>query len=37
MSTVFAYDQEDLGSISGRVIPMTQKILLDAALFNSVF
>ena len=32
---VFADDPEDLGSIPGRVIPKTQKMVLDASLFNT--
>ena len=32
---VFANDQGDLGSIFGRVIPKTQKMVLDASLLNS--
>ena len=35
MSRVFANDQEDWGSISGQVIPKTQKMALDAALLNT--
>ena len=35
MSTVFANDPGDRGSIPGRVIPKTQKMLLDAALPNT--
>ena len=34
MSRVFAIDPEDQGSILGRVIPKTQKMVLDAALLN---
>ena len=34
MSRVFANGLEDLGSIPGRVIPKTQKMLLDAFLLN---
>ena len=34
MSWVFANGSGDLGSISGRVIAMTQKMILDATLFN---
>ena len=32
---VFANGQGDLGSISGRVIPKTQKMVLDASLLNT--
>ena len=32
---VFANGPGDLGSISGRVIPKTQKMVLDASLFNT--
>ena len=32
---VFANDPEDLSSIPGRVIPMTQKMVLDASLLNT--
>ena len=32
---VFANDPEDQGSIPGRVIPMTLKIVLDTSLFNT--
>ena len=35
MSRVFANDLGDHGSIPGRVIPETQKIVLDAALLNT--
>ena len=35
MSRVFANGPGDRGSIPGRVIPKTQKMLLDAALFNT--
>ena len=31
MSRVFAYGPGDLGSIPGRFIPKTQKMVLDAA------
>ena len=34
MSRVFANGSGDRGSIPGRVIPKTQKMVLDAALFN---
>ena len=34
MSSVFINGQGDQGSISGRVIPKTQKMVLDAALLN---
>ena len=32
---VFAYGLGDWGSISGQVIPKTQKIILDASLLNT--
>ena len=32
---VFANGPEDLGSIPGRVIPKTQKMVLDATLLNT--
>ena len=32
---VFANDPGDQGSISGRVIPKTQKVVLDTSLLNS--
>ena len=35
ISTVFANGPGDVGSIPGRVIPKTQKIILDADLINS--
>ena len=35
MSRVFANGPEDWGSIPGRVVPKTQKIVLDAALFKT--
>ena len=35
MSIVFANGQGDRGSIPGRVIPKTQKMVLDAALLNT--
>ena len=35
MSRVFANGPADRGSISGRVIPKTQKMVLDAALLNT--
>ena len=35
MSRVFASGPGVLGSISGRVIPKTQKIVLDATLLNT--
>ena len=35
VGTVFANGPGDQGSISGRVIPMTQKIVPDAALLNT--
>ena len=34
MVRVFPKALEDLGSIPGRVIPKTQKMVLDASLFN---
>ena len=34
MVRVFANGLEDLGSIPGRVIPKTQKMVLDASLLN---
>ena len=34
MSRVFANGQVDQGSIPGRVIPKTQKMVFDATLFN---
>ena len=34
MSRVFTNDPGDQDSISGRVIPKTQKMVLDAALLN---
>ena len=34
MSSVFANDSGDRGSVPGRVIPKTQKKLLDAVLHN---
>ena len=37
MSRVFASGPEDRGSIPRRVIPKTQKIVLDAALLNSQY
>ena len=37
MNRVFANGPGDQGSISGRVIPKTQKIVLDAALFNTQY
>ena len=33
--TVFANGPRDLGSIPGRVIPKTQKMVLDASLLNT--
>ena len=36
MSGVFAYGSGDWGSILGRVIPKTQKMVLDAALLNAM-
>ena len=35
MSRMFANDPGDQGSITGRVIPKTQKMVLDAALLNT--
>ena len=35
MGIVFTNGPEDWGSISGRVIPKTQKMVLDAALLNT--
>ena len=35
MSRVFANSPGDRGSILGRVIPKTQKLVLDAALLNT--
>ena len=35
MITVFANGSADLVSLSGRVIPKTQKMVLDAALLNT--
>ena len=35
MVRVFANGPGDLGSIPGRVIPKTQKMILDAILFNT--
>ena len=35
MSKVFAYGAGDQGSIPSRIIPKTQKIVLDAALLNT--
>ena len=35
MNRVFANGSEDRGSIPGRLIPKTQKIVLDAALLNT--
>ena len=35
MNRVFANGPGDRGSIPGRVIPKTQKIVLDAALLNT--
>ena len=37
MVRVFANGLEDLGSILGRVIPKTQKIMLDAVLLNTQY
>ena len=35
VGTVFANSPEDLGSIPGRVIPKTLKMVLDASLLNT--
>ena len=35
VNRVFANDPEDFGSIPGRVIPKTQKMVLDASLLNT--
>ena len=35
MSTVFTNGPGDPGSVTGRVIPKTQKMVLDAALFGA--
>ena len=35
ISRVFANDPGDQGSMPGRVIPKTQKMVFDAALFNT--
>ena len=35
MSTVFAIGPRDRGSIPGRVIPKTQKMIHDSALLNT--
>ena len=35
MVRIFANGSEDLGSIPGRVIPKTQKMVLDASLLNT--
>ena len=35
MVSVFANGLGDLGSITGRVIPKTQKMVLDATLLNT--
>ena len=35
MGRVFANGPEDLGSIPGRVIPKTRKMVLDTALLNA--
>ena len=37
MVRVFAKGPGDLGSIPGRVIPKTQKMILDATLLNSQY
>ena len=36
MVRAFANGPGDLGSISGRVIPKTQKMVLDATMFNTL-
>ena len=36
MVSMFANDLGDQGSIPGQVIPKTQKMVLDASLFNSM-
>ena len=35
MSRVFANGSGDQSSVPGRIIPKTQKMVLDAALFNT--
>ena len=35
MSSVFANGSGDRGSIPGQIIPKTQKMVFDAALFNT--
>ncbi len=37
MSTVFANGRGDQGSIPGRVLPKTQKMVLDAALLSTQY
>ena len=37
MSRVFAKGPGDWGSITGRIIPKTQKMVLDAALLNTQY
>ena len=37
MSRVFAYGPGDWGSIPGKVIPKTQKMVLDASLLNTQY
>ena len=37
MSRVFANDPGDRGSIPGRVIPKTQKMVLDVTLLNTQY
>ena len=37
MSRVFANGPGDQGSISGRVIPKTQKMVLDSTLLNTQY
>ena len=35
MSRVFTYGQGDRGSVTGRLIPKTKKMVLNAALLNT--
>ena len=37
MSRVFVNGPKDWGSIAGRVIPKTQKMVIDSALLNSQY
>ena len=37
MSRVLASDPKDRGSIPGRIIPKTQKMVLDAVLLNTQY